>query len=282
MFFRTVVFGLLLAWMDPIHAQERLKVLATFAPIYSLTANVVGNSAELEVLLPGDAGPHGFALSPKDLKKLAKADVIVANGAGVEEWLERALETAARPGVLRVIASERIRNVENPHVWLDPVMAVTMVETIRDALMARDKANAEIYEANAAAYIRRLRLLDAEIRSATADLPHKKLLAHHNAMECFAHRYGFEVVGTIAPFPGREPTPKYLKQLKALIQEKGVTVIFAEPQYSPRIIESMSQDLGIAVASFDPMETGEPSAGFYEKVMRKNLQSLVKALGPTR
>lgn len=260
-------------------ADERLRVLATFAPIYSLTANVAGKDAEVQMLLPADTGPHDFALSPRDLKKLAWADVIVANGGGVEDWLGKALQTAARPDVVRVIASERIRNAPNPHVWLDPVLAITMVETIRDALMARDPAHASDYGRNAAAYIALLRQLDADLRAATNQLPQKKLLTYHDSLACFAARYGFEVVGSVEPFPGHEPTPKYLKQLRTLILQKKVKALFSEPQYSPRILESLSRDLQVPIAVLDPMETGQPSAGLYEKVMRANLKSLQEALG---
>lgn len=263
-------------------SRERLKVLATFAPIYSLTANVVGDSADLAMLLPGNAGPHGFALSPKDLKKVASADVIVANGAGVEEWLEKALQTAARPDAVRVIATERIKPLGNPHVWLDPVLAITMVETIRDALEKRDPENSKNYERNAGNYIAELHRLDAEIREATGKLQQKKLLTYHNSLNCFAERYGFEVVGAVEPFPGREPTPKYLKKLRSLIIEKQVKVLFSEPQYSPKILESLSRDLAVPIAVLDPMETGEPSADLYEKIMRQNLKSLMEALGGSR
>lgn len=259
-------------------AEARLRVLATFAPIYSLTANVAGNAADVQMLLPADIGPHDFALSPKELKKLNWADVIVCNGEGVEEWLDKALKTA-RPGVLRVIASEKIKDAINPHVWLDPVFAITMVETIRDALMARDKAHAADYERNAAAYIERLRRLDADIREVAGKLPQKKLLTYHDSLACFAQRYGFEVVGSVEPFPGREPTPKYLKKLRGLIVEKQVKALFSEPQYSPRILESLSRDLQVPIAVLDPMETGEASAGLYEQVMRSNLKSLQEALG---
>ena len=279
MFLRILVLLAFTLWGEPAQAQARLKVLATFAPIYSLTANVVGDVAELSVLLPGNAGPHGFALSPKDLKKMAAADVIIANGAGVEEWLGKAFESAARPETVKVIASERIRPIKNPHVWLDPLLAVTMVETIRDALAARDKANASIYQTNAASYILKLRKLHSDIDAATKHLPQKQLLTYHNSLECFALRYGFEIVGSVEPFPGREPTPKYLKQLRGLIVERRIRALFSEPQYSPRILESMSEDLQVPIATLDPMETGTPSAELYERVMRGNLESLVAALG---
>lgn len=282
MLLRILVVLTALICVQPLHALERLKVVATFAPIYSLTVNVVGNAADVSVLLPGNTGPHGFALSPKDLKKMAAADVIVANGAGVEEWLDKAMETTAKTGVLKVIASERIASINNPHIWLDPIMAITMVETIRDALMARDKQNAASYQANAANYIQRLQKLHADVKSGTENLAQKKLLTYHNSLECFAQRYGFEIVGSIEPFPGREPTPKYLKQLRSLIVAKRIRALFSEPQYSPRILERMSEDLQIPIATLDPMETGVPSAELYERVMRKNLEALTTALGAGR
>lgn len=256
--------------------EPGIKVLATFAPIYSLTKNVAGTAAEVEMLLPPNIGPHDFAFSPSELARLSQADVIVSNGLDVESWLDKAIKAAAS-GAERVVAGRGIK-VENPHIWLDPVLAIQMVENIRDGLRKKDPARAGEYEANAAAFIERLAKLDADIREATANIQSKRMVTFHNTFEHFARRYGFEVVGVVAAFPGKEPTPKYLRKLRDTIVAKKVEVLFSEPQYSPRLLESLAADLKVPIVALDPMETGEKTAELYESVMRANLKALTTAL----
>lgn len=309
--------------------KETLRVLATFAPIYSFTKNVAGNAAEVEMLLPPDTGPHDFSLSPGDLRKLANSDVVVQNGFGLEDWLDRAIKGALREGAVRIVASKGIEPLRNrpadldldageakphahahegegeeghkenhqdkpghagahkheedaggpnPHVWLDPILAIKQVENIRDGLTARDPANAEAYIANANAFITRLRNLDDEIGRATVALPNKRLLTFHDFFGYFAARYGFEIAGVVEPFPGREPTPRYIRHLRDLITSRNVRALFSEPQFSPQILRSLSDDLKVPVAPLDPMETGEASADFYERTMRQNVKTIADAL----
>ena len=275
-------------------AGEKIQVLATFSPMFSFAKNVAGDAADVEMLLPPNIGPHDFALSPRDLKKIANADVIVENGFGLETWLDRAMQGGLKPGALRIVASRGLAPLENPpelgpkpaedesgpnpHVWLDPVLAIKEVENIRDGLMQRDPPNADTYLANANAFTTKLRNLDDEIGRATVALANRRMLTFHDSFPYFAARYGFEVVGVVEAFPGKEPTPRDVKRLHDLITGKKVTVLFSEPQYSPRLLDSLAAELKVPIVVIDPMETGDPAAEYYETIMRKNLQSLTKAL----
>jgi len=285
--FRPAVFamaGVIAAALFPAAGmaadEAKIHVLATFAPIYCFTKNVAGETADVQQLLPPGAEPHDFALSPADLRKLAKADVVVENGLGVEAWLEGALKSSH---AARIVASDGIFPDDgNPHVWMDPLLAIREVETIRKGLATRDPAHAEIYARNAAAFTQKLRDLDTSIRTMAESLPDKRLITFHDAFHYFAKRYGFEVVGVFEEFPGREPTPRALKQLRETIQQKNVKVLFAEPQQSPQILRSLSRELNRPIVEIDPMELGEPGAGLYEEAMRSNLNRLKEALGGSR
>ncbi len=280
---------------------EPIKVLTTFAPIDSLTRNVVGDVASVQMLLPPGVGPHDFSFSPGDLKKIAEADVIVMNGLHLEEWLEKPLKNSAKKDVLVIDSSKDVKALENlekitveeeghhhdhshghghdhgdvnPHIWLDPILASAQVAAIRDGLSAKDPANADTYKRQADAFIVKLAALDEEIRATTDALKSRKLLTFHDAFVYYANRYGFEVVGVFQPFPGKEPSPKYLKKLKDTIEEKNVRVLFSEPQYSPSVMTSLAKDLNVPIAVLDTMETGQPSADLYENTQRANLNSL--------
>jgi zinc/manganese transport system substrate-binding protein len=284
----------------PQNIAGKLHVLATFAPVFCFAKNVAGDLADVEMLLPPDTGPHDFAFAPSDLRKLAGADVVVENGFGLEAWLDRAVQGGMKTGALRIVAARGISPQENPpelttgtvekkpgeddefgpnpHVWLDPILAIKEVENIRDGLMSKDPKNADAYLANANAFSMRLRNLDDEIGRAVEGLPSKRMLTFHDSFPYFAARYGFEVVGFVEAFPGKEPTPRYLQKLREITMEKKVRVLFSEPQYSPQILRSLSEDLKLPIAVIDPMETGVPSADYYETIMRQNLKSLTDAL----
>jgi zinc/manganese transport system substrate-binding protein len=257
---------------------ERIKVLTTFSPMFSLTKNVTGDVADISMLLPPSAEPHDFALRPSDLKRIAEADVIVRNGLGLESWLDRALQTAAKKSAAIIDAGEGLEVGGDAHVWLDPQLAIRQVARIRDGIAALDPAHSDTYAKNAANYIRRLDALDREISAVTSGITDKKIVSFHQSLHYFAARYKFEVVAVIETFPGQDPTPRYIRNLRQLVQSAKVRVMFSEPQSPRRLVDSLAASLGLKVAMFDPMEKGEPSGELYETVMRSNLQSLMTAL----
>ncbi len=299
----------------PPRPSARLHVLTTLAPLYSWTVNVAGDLADVENLLPADVGPHEFQFRPRDLKKVQRADLVILNGLGVETWLERTLNnnsvssttqrlvrtsdglkaefiyrspllrldpsnTQGGPGPGPVTRQEDLTTgqLPNPHVWLDPCYARHGVSNILAALTQRDPVNARGYAANAAAYLEKLNVLDADFRALSGSLSHPALVTFHNAFPYFARRYGFDLVGVVEEIPTVSPSPKYLSELSRVITARNVRVIFTEPQYEPRLVRQLSRDLGITITELDVLETGRPSGDYYINGMRRNLRSLASAL----
>jgi zinc transport system substrate-binding protein len=290
--------ALVLGLVPGFDGHARIAILTTFAPVHCFTSNVAGDAADVSVLVPPNAGPHDYSFSPADIEKIAKADVLIMNGAGLENWLQRGIRSAGKKELLVVDTSTGINLISgldvlplpgvrsepdpdaggpNPHIWLSPVNAIKQVENIRDALVARDPANAETYRANADGYLRRLKDLDAQIRTATASLPNKNLITFHDTFPYFARDYGFHVVATFEEFPGKEPSPRTISQLRKIIAAGNVSALFSEPQYSPKAMEVIGREFKVPVVQLDPMETGDGSKDFYERVTRKNLDALVAA-----
>jgi zinc transport system substrate-binding protein len=281
----------------------KLEVLTTFAPINCFTVNVAGNAANVSVLLPPNTGPHDYAFAPSDIKKISKADLVITNGVNLESWLDKGIKTAGKPDLVVVDTSKGINLITglevqklagvkaeedpdaggpNPHIWLSPVNAIVQVGNIRDALSAKDPANADLYKANAAAYIDRLKKLDSTIRSATGNIGEKNLITFHDTFPYFARDYGFKVAATFEEFPGKSPTPKAIEQLRTVIANGHVKALFSEPQYSQKALQVLAQEFKIGVVQLDPMETGNGTPDFYERVTRKNLDALVAAFHGTR
>jgi len=278
--------------------SSRLAVLTSFAPIHSLALNVAGEVADVSVLIPPATGPHDYSFSPSDLAKIARADVLIVNGVGLESWLDKGIRAVGKQD-LRIVDSSRginlitgieMRNLAgaksepdpdaggpNPHIWLSPRNAIQQVKNICEGLAARDPQNAPVYKNNADAYIHRLATLDTDILAATSSLPNKMLITFHDTFPYFARDYGFTVAATFEEFPGKEPSPRAIKQLREIIESAHVAALFSEPQYSAKAMQVFAQEFKIPVVQLDPMETGEGGRDFYERVMRKNLQTLVSA-----
>lgn len=266
-------------------ADGRLRVVTTFVPLYSLTVAVAGDDALVENLLPPGVGPHDYAFIPSDVERLARADVLVANGLGLETWLDDAVR-AANPDITVVEAAAGVatrapdeHGPVDPHVWLDPVRAKTMVENISLALSTADPEHMAAYGARAKALAARLDALDAEIRAGLADVNDRRFIAFHDAFGYFAERYDLETVAVIEPSPGVEPSPRDVARIIDLIRTSKVKAIFTEPQFSPRLVETIAAETGLTTHALDPMETGPFSADAYFDISRANLAELRAAFG---
>jgi zinc transport system substrate-binding protein len=290
----------------------RLRVLTTILPIYCFAANIAGEEARVENLLPGGVGPHEYQFSPRDLRKIQQADLIILNGLGLENWLEKALQAGKQIGsVQRVEASAGLgeeliyerselkldvkpdprrrhrhdhgdhfhdHSGPNPHFWLDPRLAAHAVTNILEAFQAADPERSEIYARNAEDFLERLEVLDAELARALAPLKGAAFVTYHDAFPYFVRRYDLNLAGVIEEVPEVQPSIRYLQQLLEVIREKEVRVIFTEPQFSGRLAGRMSRDLNVPLAELDPLETGPLEAAAYEEGMRRNAATLKEYL----
>jgi zinc transport system substrate-binding protein len=311
---RLVLFFLCLAaFLTPQEAlpapagERKLTILTTILPVYCFTANVAGDLARVENLLPPGVGPHDYQFTPRDLRRLAEADVIVLNGLELENWLERAFKKifAERPPLMveatagleeGLIRSEETGHHHhghhhhghghaacvhgvNPHVWLDPKLAARCVKNILAALVQADPANAAGYEQNAAAYLDRLRGLDEEIAGMLAEVRGQAFVTYHDAFPYLVRRYGLRQVGVVEKVPEVQPSARYLRELSQLIRRENVQVIFTEPQFNSRLGVRLSRDLKVRLAELDPLETGPAEPRAYEEGMRHNAEVLRQQLG---
>ncbi len=267
---------------------KKLNVLATFAPIQCFAANVCGDAAQVSVLLPPASGPHNYAFSPSDIRKIGSADVVIENGLGLETWLEKGVKTAGKKNVLIVDTSKGISPITeadsgqtgspNPHIWLSPVCAMKQVENIRDALSSRDPGNAEAYRRNADRYLENLKKLDSEIRQETALLPNKNFVTLHDAFPYFAREYGLRIAATFETSPDQSPLPKKLEQIRTLLASHEVAALLAESSYNSKPLEAVAREFNRPVVQMDSMETGQGDPSFYERAMRSNMSKLMAAL----
>ena len=265
--------------------DSRLKVVTTIAPLYSFTKNIAGDSVVLENLLPSGVGPHEYSLSPEDARKIANADIIIQNGVGLEEWMNKLIDSVNEvrgdsKKLLVVDTSEGVDIIDNdPHIWLSPRNAVLQVRNIEKALIKSDPGNEELYAKNAADYISRLEELDREIAESVKKWKMKKFVTFHSAFSYFAMDYGLKQSAVIEGSPEAHPSPRHIAEIMDNIRRSGIDVIFSEPDASHKIMDSIAGDLGLRMYSLDTLGTGDLGPGWYISRMMMNLETLNDALG---
>ena len=252
-----------------------LSIVATTTQVADLTRNVVGDTAGVSVtqLVQPNQSAHAFDPSAADLTALGRADVLVINGVGLEEWLGDAIDASSFRGVtiesdagLTIAAdapgndetphpdgAPRDHTVGNPHIWTDVANAESMARTIEKGLSAASPRLADAFAADTAAYMSRLAELDAWIRANVDPVPADKrlLVSNHDAFGYFTTAYGITYVGSVIPSfdDNAEPSAAAIDRLVAAIKATGVKAVFSEASINPKAADTIAKQAGVAVYS---------------------------------
>ncbi len=279
--------------------EGKLRVVATTTIVGDVVRHIGGETVALTVLLPPGADPHAFEATPQDMARVAEADLLFVNGAGLETFLDPLLENAGghaevidlSQGVPLRAFREKIAAGEaaeeappDPHVWTDPNNVLIWTETIEQALSDADPTNADRYRHNAAAYREHLHSLDAWIRDEVAQVPPERrlLVTDHLFLGYFADRYGFEQIGAVIPgyTTVSSPSAQELAALEEAIRQYGVPAVFVGATVNPALAEQVARDTGVKLV---PIYTGsltgpDGDAPTYLDYMRYDVQAIVEAL----
>lgn len=264
--------------------DTRPYVVTSFLPLYCWTANVAGDLATVENLLPPRADPHEYAFTPSDARKLASADLIVVNGLGLEVWLSKFLRSSPASEQRLVVTSQNLNSQlasgshANPHVWLDPQLAAVGVSNIAAALQRIDPTHEAAYARNAESYSAKLQQLDRDIQQSLDGVTNRAIVTYHDAFPYFARRYGLEIAGVVEQVPDVNPTPKYLSRLGRTMRERNIHAIFIPRNETTRLARRIAEDLRVELVELDTLETGALSPSAYEEHMRANAAVLKKYL----
>ncbi len=275
------------------------KVLAVQTFLADIAQNVAGERLEVDSLMPPELDPHAYEPTPKDIARIADSQVLILNGAGLEAGLQSILANAGGERlVIEAAAGLHSRGVNgnaadeahshegvDPHFWLDPNNVMHYVENIRDGLSQADPAGADLYAANAKAYIAQLEALDAWIVEQVAQIPVERrlMVTNHESLGYFADRYGFEVAGAILPSfsTGASPSALELVRLIERIKATGAPAIFIESGSNPQLAQQLIGETDIQVVtelyshSITPMDGPAPT---YIEMMKFNVSAIVAAL----
>jgi ABC-type Zn uptake system ZnuABC Zn-binding protein ZnuA len=285
---------------------QPLKVVATTTILGDVVGEIGSDAIELTVLLPPGADPHTFEPTPRDIVAISDADIVFINGFGLEEFLDRFLDTnIKRESLISVSDGIQPRQLDetdahshndddretddsheeyDPHVWFDPNNVLQWTFNIERTLSALDPENAKFFAVRAQSYRQELETLDAWIEEQVAQIPptNRILISDHESFGYFAERYGFEQGGTVIPniSTAAAPSAQELAKLIDIIRETSVKAVFVGTTISPDLSSRIAEDTGIILVMLytGALSIPDGPAGSYIEMMRYNVNAIVSAL----
>lgn len=269
-------------------ASSRLSVVATMTILGELAEDIGGPHVDVRTIVPVGGDPHTYEPVPSDAVALADADVVIANGLGLEPWFESLSNHVS--GELVLAGESLATSVQtqggrpDPHLWMvPPYVADGYVPEIARALSTTAPNLADAFAARAEALSEELHVLDDELRVQLDGLERRELVTSHDAYSYFAAHYGLTVVATVIGVTTEEdPSARHVADVVDRIRELEIPTIFVETTINPALIERVARDAGVRIG--DPLygdSVGPPGSGAedYESMMRSNVHAIVDGLG---
>ncbi|MGV3251254.1 metal ABC transporter solute-binding protein, Zn/Mn family [Streptococcus suis] len=278
----------------------KLNIVTTFYPVYEFTKQVAGDEANVDLLVKAGTEVHGYEPSAKDIARIQEADAFVYENENMETWVhdvEKSLDTtkvnviSATEGMLLLPGGEEEHedhdhseeghsHAYDPHVWLSPERAITLVENIRDSLVAKYPEKKDAFETNAAAYIEKLDALDMKYSETLSAAKQKYFVTQHTAFAYLALDYGLKQVSITGVAADEDPTPSRLAELTEYINKYSIKYIYFEENASKSVAETLAKETGVQLDVLNPLEslTDEDmkNGKDYISVMEDNLTALEK------
>lgn len=280
MFWVSAVLAVMLSVSARASDAAPLKVAASILPLHSLVANLVEEENLLPPLLPPASSPHSYALRPLEAQRLHHADVIFWVGPTLESVLARSLSSL--PGSVTVVTlfPEADGRGNDPHIWLDPVLAQEIVQRMTDVLAAVDPSHAADYRRRGQATLERLGILAADLDRAFAPVRGVPFVAAHAAYRRLETRFGLNALGALTATAAQPPSVRRIGELRARMRAEGARCIFAEPQHQPRSLTLLAADTGARIVLLDPLGGGiEPGPDTYFTLMERLGARMISCLG---
>ena len=282
----AVVFCALIG-VKPLHAQNKIDVVASFSIMGDFVTIVGGDRVGVTTLVGPNGDAHVYTPSPQDAKKIADAKLVVVNGLGFEGWLPRLVKSSGGKATIVTatngIAPRELDSHADPHAWQSVVNAKIYVGNIRDALIAADPAGSETYKANATTYLDRLDTLDKDVRAAIANIPvaRRKVISTHDAFGYFAAAYGIDFVAPQGVSTEAEPSARDLARIISQIKAAKIPAVFLENISDPRLMRRIAAETGAKIGGTlysDSLTPENGAAPTYIDMVRHNIKALTSAL----
>lgn len=273
---------------------DSIQVVTSFYPIYIFAINVAENSPAIKITnmsQPQTGCLHDYQLTTKDMKLLNNAEVLLINGAGMENFLDKAISQykellvvdTSKNAVLIPIEQEHQHEEHeqeeeqfNSHIWLDVSNAVIQVENIRNAFCEIDPQNKALYEENAKNYIQQLQDLRKEINNVSV-AENKKAAVFHEGFDYFANMFGFQVQFGIFADENEQPTAKQFSEAIKQTKKEDITVFFVADEEGRKIAQTIANETNAELYFLDPITWGDMQKDSYIRAMKQNIKIVKEA-----
>lgn len=280
-------------------ADSKPSVVATTTQLGDFARAVAGDAVAVHQILHPNTDPHEYEPRPSDIVATARAKVVLMSGDGLDSWMNTVVDQAGgHPRVVDVgaaavsrVAAEAVGQSSkyDPHWWHDPRNAIAAVGRIERALSRAVPADSRRFRRNAAAYVARLRKLDAGIKRCFAAVPagQRKLVTSHDAFNYFAKRYGVRVVGAIVPSQSTEAQPSAgdVARLASQIRHEHVHAVFLESSVNPKLaraVAGQTHTIGNLTLYGDTLGPAGSSAATYIGMEQANADAMVRGFSAGR
>ncbi|MBR1132288.1 metal ABC transporter substrate-binding protein [Bradyrhizobium iriomotense] len=284
---RFLVLLALLMIASPLHAAERINVVASFSILGDFVRNVGGDRINLTTLVGPDSDVHVYTPAPSDAKRVAEARLVIVNGLGLEGWLPRLVQSAgSKAQVITAstgIVPLKFGSAADPHAWQSVPNARIYVTDIANALAVAAPDDAEFFRAQAKAYLEKLETLDREVRDTVGKIPQerRKVISTHDAFGYFAAEYGIQFIAPLGVSTETEPSARDIAAIIGQIKAQKIPAVFLENISDDRLIRRIAAETGARVGGtlISDGLTGEKGpAPTYIDMVRHNIKALTSAL----
>ena len=291
-FQKSIFFGLsflFYSFAAQADVKTDIKVVTTIKPLHSLISRIMESRGEPQLIIEGTNNPHTFVFKPSHAEMLEEADIVFWIGEDLEAFMEKPLDSLAKNAKkIAFMESDSIEKLKfreknifddhddhddhdghedeheghddhddhkhgefDAHIWLDPENAKEMVKIIRDELIKIDPEGQRQYSVNTAGATLELdNLINNVEKELSKDISY---VVFHDAYQYFETRFGVTSAGALTLNPDVLPGAKQIADIQDLIRDKGIKCIFSEPQYNPKIIETLGNDMNISTGVMDPL-----------------------------
>jgi len=282
---------------SPAASNAGYRVVATTSVFADLARLALGDTVQIDSIVPAGIDVHTFEPAPSDAAKIAAADLILINGLGLDDWVGSLIEAAQQSDANVVRLGEALDTVGtwsylaspegdpehayDPHVWLDPAGAELYVQRIAERVSQEQPELASAIAATSADGLAQIRTLDVEVSAMFAAIPgeNRKIVTFHDAFGYYARAYGITIVGVAIASPGQDPSAREIAALIDAIRAAGVTTVFSEVQFPSKVLTSIAAETGATVlADLYSDALGRAPGDTYLGAMRANATAIAASM----
>ena len=286
-------------------AKTRPLILTSIHPYELLLKDMVGDDIDVMSIIPANASPHTWSPNPADLRAVEDADLILINGLGLENVLEKTFKRYPEKiiTVADLVADQIIKehvpeaghaheeqgheleeehehehhHGDDPHLWTSPKVLARVVTALNPLLQKKFPAYKDSLNARSGRLVADLNALDAAITKECLEVPNKAVITYHNSFGYFFRDYGIANPASVQSSPGKEPTPRELNKIGSVITEHSIKAIYIEPQMSRKSAEILAREFNLQILTLDPLGT-TPGTGSTLELIRTNWNAMKQGM----